>query len=399
MNLVIKERRNSSIDVEVIERKGRGHPDTLADGLAEWLSNLYSRYTLEKFGCVLQHNFDKVALLGGDSKVGFGMGKMTSPIRVLINGRAASQYYNTLIERDPLILEWAKDFLSRELPLTKVDSDFEWHCNLSSASTAGYPEDDFKQASNYPTQQRKNIISSDTAAVCSHYPPSALERAVLTCEERLSSNASRNANPWLGYDIKILAIRNGNNVEVTACIPQIARFTPSLQVYQSNIQLVSEWIKNIFLKFLPDVNLRIAINTKDDYSNNSYYLTAIGSCIESGDEGLVGRGNRPCRLIPVQRAFSGEAACGKNPMFFPGKIYAVVGQKIAQKLYNITNQPVEIWLIAQEGKSLLNPWSTIVLFDHKVEFSKKDIQPIIQEKLAKIPQYTNQLINGNIYLY
>jgi S-adenosylmethionine synthetase len=32
-----------------VERKGIGHPDTLADGLAERLSFVYSKYTKEKF--------------------------------------------------------------------------------------------------------------------------------------------------------------------------------------------------------------------------------------------------------------------------------------------------------------------------------------------------------------
>ncbi len=37
-------------DVTVVERKGGGHPDTLADHLAERLSQVYSRHTLEEFG-------------------------------------------------------------------------------------------------------------------------------------------------------------------------------------------------------------------------------------------------------------------------------------------------------------------------------------------------------------
>lgn len=33
---------------DIVERKGKGHPDTLADSLAEFLSNEYSKYTLNK---------------------------------------------------------------------------------------------------------------------------------------------------------------------------------------------------------------------------------------------------------------------------------------------------------------------------------------------------------------
>jgi S-adenosylmethionine synthetase len=56
----------------IVERKGVGHPDTLADHLAERLSQAYSSYTLERFGAVLHHNFDKLALLGGASEVRYG---------------------------------------------------------------------------------------------------------------------------------------------------------------------------------------------------------------------------------------------------------------------------------------------------------------------------------------
>lgn len=398
MQLLIQE-RNLLLDVEVVEKKGRGHPDTLADGLAEYISNSYSLYTLEQYGHILQHNFDKVGLLGGSSKVSFGIGEIISPIRVLINGRASVCYYDKQIPCNELILDWSKSFLSRELPLASMSSDFVWHFNLSSANTAGYPIDDFAQASTNPHTQREKILASDTAAVCSHYPLSNLEYAVLACEDELSSNSSRKVYPWLGYDIKILAIRKGNVIEVTACIPQISRFVPSFESYKSNIQFVSEWLKRIFRNHLPDFDIRIMINTKDDYLNCSYYLTAIGSCIESGDEGLVGRGNRPCRLIPISRSFSGEAACGKNPVFFPGKLYPVVGRSIAEKLYKITGKPVEIWLISQEGHSLMNPWSTIVIFDGKVDIAEREITPVIEEELARIPEHTIQLINGNIQLY
>jgi S-adenosylmethionine synthetase len=87
-NHLQKDKKN----IEIIERKGFGHPDTLSDALAERLSANYSWYTLEKFGVILHHNFDKVGLLGGSSSVKFGDGKMVDPIRVLLNGRASLKF-------------------------------------------------------------------------------------------------------------------------------------------------------------------------------------------------------------------------------------------------------------------------------------------------------------------
>ena len=59
----------SESEFEIVERKGRGHPDTLSDHLAELLSRTYSKYTLEKHGAVLRHQFDKLSLMGGKAEV------------------------------------------------------------------------------------------------------------------------------------------------------------------------------------------------------------------------------------------------------------------------------------------------------------------------------------------
>src|SRR4051812_16422564 len=76
--------------LQLVECKGYGHPDTLADDLAESLSRTYAGYTLQRCGAVLHHNFDKLCLLGGRSKVTFGRaGRLTKPIRVLVNGRVS----------------------------------------------------------------------------------------------------------------------------------------------------------------------------------------------------------------------------------------------------------------------------------------------------------------------
>ena len=68
--------------IEIVERKGLGHPDTLSDALGEHLSCTYSNYTRTRFGAILRHQFDKVALMCGRAKVSFGAGEMLEPIRV-----------------------------------------------------------------------------------------------------------------------------------------------------------------------------------------------------------------------------------------------------------------------------------------------------------------------------
>ncbi len=55
----------TSDDVEVVERKGAGHPDTICDALAETLSRNLCREYQSRFGYILHHNVDKALLCGG----------------------------------------------------------------------------------------------------------------------------------------------------------------------------------------------------------------------------------------------------------------------------------------------------------------------------------------------
>jgi S-adenosylmethionine synthetase len=64
---------------------------------------------------------------------------------------------------------------------------------------------------------------------------------------------------------------------------------------------------------LGDVPVRFRINMRDIPAQDELYLTYTGSSIESGDEGVVGRGNRVTGLITPLRPMNIEGAIGKNP--------------------------------------------------------------------------------------
>ena len=46
---------------ELVERKGIGHPDSIADGLAESVSRALCRMYIKEFGKILHHNTDAVS--------------------------------------------------------------------------------------------------------------------------------------------------------------------------------------------------------------------------------------------------------------------------------------------------------------------------------------------------
>ena len=59
---------SASAPVEIVERKGLGHPDSICDSLAEAVSLALCRFYRERFGLVLHHNVDKVLLRGGEAR-------------------------------------------------------------------------------------------------------------------------------------------------------------------------------------------------------------------------------------------------------------------------------------------------------------------------------------------
>ncbi|MEM4212665.1 MAG: methionine adenosyltransferase, partial [Nitrososphaerota archaeon] len=74
--------------VEIVERKGLGHPDYMIDAACEASSVALSKYYIEKFGRILHHNLDKGLLVGGKATPRLGGGTVDEPIYILIAGRA-----------------------------------------------------------------------------------------------------------------------------------------------------------------------------------------------------------------------------------------------------------------------------------------------------------------------
>lgn len=74
--------------VEIVERKGIGHPDTICDLISERLSVALSKFYLKTFGFILHHNVDKALLSAGRSRAAFGGGEIEKPIDLYLSGRA-----------------------------------------------------------------------------------------------------------------------------------------------------------------------------------------------------------------------------------------------------------------------------------------------------------------------
>ncbi|MBS1126757.1 MAG: methionine adenosyltransferase, partial [Nitrospirae bacterium] len=66
--IVVEEFKGISVTghrVEIVERKGTGHPDFMCDALMEAISVALSREYQKTFGTILHHNIDKGLLAAG----------------------------------------------------------------------------------------------------------------------------------------------------------------------------------------------------------------------------------------------------------------------------------------------------------------------------------------------
>jgi len=77
--------------VELVERKGLGHPDYIADSASEVASRALCKYYLKEFGTILHHNLDKTLLVGGQANPRFGGGEVIEPIYIIVAGRATTE--------------------------------------------------------------------------------------------------------------------------------------------------------------------------------------------------------------------------------------------------------------------------------------------------------------------
>ena len=68
--------------VEIVERKGVGHPDYICDVVMESISVALSREYIKRFSAVLHHNIDKGLLVAGKVEKGFGGGRVVKPMEL-----------------------------------------------------------------------------------------------------------------------------------------------------------------------------------------------------------------------------------------------------------------------------------------------------------------------------
>src|SRR5690242_12963015 len=88
--------------VEIVERKGRGHPDSICDGVMERVCLDLAAEYLSRTGQTAHFNVDKALLVAGDSAPRFGGGRIVRPMRLILGGRAAREIGGIVVPIDEI---------------------------------------------------------------------------------------------------------------------------------------------------------------------------------------------------------------------------------------------------------------------------------------------------------
>jgi S-adenosylmethionine synthetase len=398
---------------EVVERKGIGHPDTLCDTLAEKISQRYSQHCLENYGVVLRHMVDKIALSGGSSKVSFGGGEMQQPIRLYLNCRFTRTYQKQIIPYMEIVQDVVYKHFNNVLPLLDVEKWLQIIDNTHFSPGPGvvYEADGLTKNERqffFEVPEKKfanfhdNMFrSNDTSTAVGYSPVSKTEKVTLLIEQTLNSTAFKEIHPYVGTDIKVMITRSGKSINATVCIPFIAIYTPSKEFYAERLGFLKNEIVSLISSIFPDYSTTVHLNTRDDPSKSDFYLTLTGSAIESGDEGVVGRGNRYNGVIPFTRHMSMEACCGKNPIYHVGKVYTALCENISQEILNSLGLETYVYLTSQMGRNLSDPWSACVeVCDKQISVSQiKNIEDVVLSCLSNVSKISHKIIYDEIKLY
>ena len=103
-------------EIEIVERKGIGHPDSIADGIAEHVARALGNTYRNEFGQMLHFNTDETQLVAGAADPQFGGGALLSPIYAIIVGRATKKYNGVRIPAETIALDAAREYLRDAIP-------------------------------------------------------------------------------------------------------------------------------------------------------------------------------------------------------------------------------------------------------------------------------------------
>jgi len=376
--------------VEIVERKGTGHPDTICDYLAEELSVALCKWYEENFGKIMHHNVDKALLVGGRAEPVFGGGEVIEPIEIYLVGRA-------VLEKDGKglgnVQEFVQNVVEKWISEKLRNLDPKKHVKVHAKLRPGSKDlvelfERFQKKGEVP-------LANDTSFGVGFAPFDDLERAVFETERFLNSSEIKKEHPEIGEDIKVMGVRLGEKIRLTVALAFVSKYIKNEDEYFAKKEEILRKTKN-YIQELLGREVELFINTAD--TKGSVYITVTGTSAEQGDDGQVGRGNRVNGLITPYRPMSLEAAAGKNPISHIGKIYNTVANEISKRVVKEIEEVEEAYcyIVSQIGKPINEPQVLDVKIRTKKNLSaiQELARKIAEEELERMPYVSKGFLEG-----
>lgn len=325
-------------EVEFVERKGPGHPDTICDILAERMGGRIARHFLAETGGYRHFNVDKALLAAGSVEVGFGGGRTVQKSRVILAGKAdlrvAPPDREALAAAARADLEelapGSGDAFAVEVWLNPSSDDL---LPVLSGRGGGVP------------------LANDTSFAVVSRGRSPLEGAVLAVSETIDRLSVTGELP-VGRDVKVMGCRIGRRVRLVVAAAMLAPRISSRGEYDDAVEALGAIARAGALGEIGGT-VDLAVNQGD--RAGMPYLTLTGTSGEAGDDGQVGRGNRFGGLITPHRPMSLEACAGKNPVAHVGKTYHAVAWDAAGGLLAAGAGEATVRVLSRIGNPVTQP--------------------------------------------
>jgi S-adenosylmethionine synthetase len=392
-NIIIEKSENlptEERDIEIIERKGIGHPDTICDLVCESVSQALSQYYLKRFGKVLHHNLDKGLLVAGRSQPKFGGGKILEKIKIIVAGRATDKVGKFKIPVRKIAEKAIKDCLKRVVNSSRnIIENFE--ISIDYRPGAANLQEVFKRS-------KEVAIANDTSFGIGHGPYSRAEILTLKVANFLNSEKFLKKHPFFGTDIKVMAFRQRDELILTIPAAYIDRYIKNPKDYFEKKERVKKEIERYVKRISNFKKVKIDHKTLDNSEakkEEEIYLTVLGLSAEHGDDGQVGRGNRVSGLITPCREMSLEAAAGKN-INHPGKLYQILAHLIAQEVAKIKGiRECSVRILSQIGKPLDQPQvASVKVLAKNFDQVKDKVYKVVNEKFDNLRKIQLEIIKG-----
>ena len=381
--------------IEICERKGLGHPDSICDAMMDRISVALCEEYLKRFGRIMHHNTDKGLLVAGEVETKLGGGKVVKPMLMVFGDRATFVAGGNKVPVEDIAQGTAKKWFQENLHMVDPEKHVKYQIELKRGSDA---------LTDIFNRQSKYLGANDTSAAVGFWPMTTTERMVLETERFLNSPDFKKRHPETGEDVKIMGMRKNGHLDLTIASAFVDRYVDSEAGYFKRKDEIKQEVLDFVRARAQVDSIDINLNTLDVPGRGlpGMYLTVLGTSADGADCGQVGRGNRVNGIIPLNRPTCSEAAAGKNPTSHVGKIYNLLTYQVAKRIQSETNGVREayVWLLSEIGRPINEPKIASVQLILDPGTTLKEVSDSVQElvaaELSNIDKFSEDLAHGRL---